>query len=65
MSWFWLNIPLAAVFFAAWTAIPLWIVLKRPDRGPVSADTYPVKAAEPELVTVGDRREEALDAVAA
>lgn len=31
MTWFWMNIPLAAAFFAAWTAIPLWLVLKHPE----------------------------------
>jgi hypothetical protein len=65
MSWFWLNIPLAAVFFAAWTAIPLWIVLKHPDRGPAPADSYPDTPAEPELVIVSDRGEDPLGAVAA
>jgi hypothetical protein len=28
MIWFWLNMPLAAVFFAAWVAVPLWIVFR-------------------------------------
>jgi hypothetical protein len=32
--WFWLNMPLAAVFFAAVTGIPLWLVIKRPDTAP-------------------------------
>ena len=27
MSWLWLNIPLAAVFFLATTMIPLWLVI--------------------------------------
>ena len=30
MYWFWLNIPLAAVFFGAWYGIPMWLVAKRP-----------------------------------
>ena len=34
MSWFWLNIPLATLFFLAWTLIPLWLVLKHPEPGP-------------------------------
>lgn len=34
MTWFWLNIPLAALFFLAWTLIPLWMVVKHPDTGP-------------------------------
>ena len=33
MYWFWLNMPLAAAFFAAWVAIPIWLVFKHPDRG--------------------------------
>ena len=37
MYWFWLNIPLAAAFVAAWTGIPLWLVLKHPDAGPQAA----------------------------
>lgn len=34
MTWFWLNIPLAALFFLAWTLIPLWMVVRHPDTGP-------------------------------
>jgi hypothetical protein len=30
MDWFWLNLPLAAVIFAAVTGIPLWLVIKHP-----------------------------------
>jgi hypothetical protein len=30
--WFWLNVPLMIVFFAAWTGIPLWLVLTRWNR---------------------------------
>ena len=36
MQWFWMNIPLAAMFFAIWTGMPLWLVLKHPDTGPES-----------------------------
>jgi hypothetical protein len=28
MSWFWMNIPLAAVIFSATAGIPLWMVIK-------------------------------------
>ena len=31
MTWFSMNVPVAAAFFTAWTAIPLWLVLKHPD----------------------------------
>jgi hypothetical protein len=30
MSWFWMNIPAAAVFVAAWCGIPLYMVIKHP-----------------------------------
>jgi hypothetical protein len=36
MNWFWLNIPLAAAFFGAWVGIPMWLVVKHPDRAPAS-----------------------------
>jgi hypothetical protein len=28
-SWFWLNIPLAALIFCCWCGIPLWLTLTR------------------------------------
>ncbi len=39
MTWFWLNMPLAAAFFAAWVGVPLWLVLKHQDHAakPVTA----------------------------
>ena len=36
MNWFWINIPAALVFVGLWSGIPMWLVLKRPDRGPES-----------------------------
>lgn len=35
MNWFWIDVPLMALFFAAWTGIPLGLSLRRPDTGPV------------------------------
>ncbi len=35
MSWVWLNLPLGAAFFLAMTGIPLWMVIRHPDRGSV------------------------------
>jgi hypothetical protein len=32
-----INIPLMVVFLGLWTGIPLWMVLKHPDRGPRAA----------------------------
>ena len=52
MNWFWMNIPLMAVFFAAWVGIPMWLVLRHPDTGPAkpvalyTADDLAAEAAE-------------------
>ena len=32
--WFWLNIPLAALFFTATAGIPMRMVIKHPDAAP-------------------------------
>ena len=47
MIWFWINIPLAALFFLAWTLIPLWMVFKHPDTGPglAARDEHPASDA--------------------
>jgi hypothetical protein len=62
MVWFWLNMPLAAAFFAAWVAIPMWLVLKRPDRGtvppPLQARTQQAVPAELPLESVPYRAEQ-------
>jgi hypothetical protein len=45
MIWFWLNMPLAAVFFSAWVGIPLWLVFKHADHAaPPAAVQAPAKA---------------------
>jgi len=36
-----INIPLALVFFALWTGIPLWLIFKHPDRNPAEARSVP------------------------
>jgi hypothetical protein len=38
MVWLWLNLTLGALFVAAIVGVPLWLVLKRPDRTPEYAD---------------------------
>ena len=58
MSWFWLNMPLAAAFFGAWVGVPLWLVFKHPDRGHERraasgpARGHRAEPAEPQLVLV-------------
>jgi hypothetical protein len=36
-----INIPLALVFFGLWTGIPLWLIVKHPDRDPAEARAVP------------------------
>ena len=65
MNWFWMNVPAALVFVGLWAGIPMWLVLKRPDRGPASlavhspAGIRPAAPAEPP-VTPAPRRSEHL-----
>jgi hypothetical protein len=51
MYWLWLNILLAAMFFGAWTGVPLWLVVKHPDTGPDPRvpETDPCQAHASEL----------------
>jgi hypothetical protein len=55
MSWFWMNIPAALVFVGLWSGIPMWLVLRHPDRGPqaravqASAPIGPVAPADPHM----------------
>jgi len=42
MTWLLINLLLAALFFATWVGVPLWLVLKHPDQ-----DTRPRAASGP------------------
>jgi hypothetical protein len=62
MNWFWMNIPLMVVFFAAWTGIPLWLSLRHPDTGPsplaastLAEEIVTVTLPEPVAELVGER----------
>jgi hypothetical protein len=64
MSWFWLNVPLALAFWAIWTGVPLWVVLKHPDTGEEPARTRADVHQRPAMPSPnapppadGDRRE--------
>lgn len=52
MNWFWMNIPLAGVFFAAWAGIPLWMVIRHRNWGPEPASPYGNPELEAVLVSV-------------
>jgi hypothetical protein len=43
------NFPIAALFILAWAGIPLWMVLKRPDRRPDYSDARAYYRARAEL----------------
>jgi hypothetical protein len=64
MTWFWMNIPAVLVFVGLWAGIPMWLVLKHPDRGPESlavqapARIHPVTPAEPQIVPVPQHSEQ-------
>jgi hypothetical protein len=45
-TWFWLNVPLCALFFVALIGIPLWMVVRRPDQRP-TPDPRPAPAERP------------------
>jgi hypothetical protein len=56
VNWFWVNIPLMVIFFAAVAGIPLWLVFKHPDTGPGGAQRAQrraqVRPAGPRLAAV-------------
>lgn len=52
MNWFWMNVPLAAVFFAAWAGIPLWMVIRHRHWGPEPASPFGNPELEAVLVSV-------------
>ena len=64
MNWFWMNMPAALVFVGLWAGIPLWLVLRRPDRGPASlpvqspARTRPAATAELQVTSAPQRSEQ-------
>jgi hypothetical protein len=65
MSWIWVNMALAAVFFTAWCGIPLWMVLRHRNWGPEPADTCIRPTARPAPVAAFDYGEHPMAAQAA
>jgi len=58
MTWFLMNVPLAAACFAAWAGIPLYLVLKHPHWGPAHSDPHRHVAAEPPAWLAEERQEQ-------
>ncbi len=57
MTWMLLDIPLMVLFLALMTGIPLWLVLRHPDRKPaVAAAPAITRLPERELQDAGYRR---------
>jgi hypothetical protein len=42
----WITIPLVVLAFALWVGVPMWIVLRHPDRRPSETRTVPVYLRE-------------------
>ena len=42
----WANFPFALLFLLAWSGIPLWMVLKRPETAPDHTDAHTYLAAK-------------------
>jgi len=53
MSWLWANPALGVIFLGCWAGIPLWIVVRNPTWGPMSAHCHGTQAAAPVLVPEG------------
>jgi hypothetical protein len=43
----WINIPLMVLAFALWVGVPMWMVLRRPDRDPRETRTVPAYLRRP------------------
>jgi hypothetical protein len=37
----WMNIPLMVLAFSLWVGVPMWMVLRHPDRHPAETRTLP------------------------
>jgi hypothetical protein len=59
----WINIPLMVLAFALWVGVPMWMVLRHPDRHPRETRTVPAylrqRAGERADVLLGQRQEPA------
>ncbi len=42
----WMNIPLMVLAFGAWVGVPLWLVLRHPDRHPSESRSVPAYLRE-------------------
>ena len=42
----WMNIPLMILAFGVWTGVPLWLVLRHPDRHPSEGRSVPAYLRE-------------------
>jgi hypothetical protein len=54
------NFPIAALFILAWVGIPLWMVLKRPDRQPDFSGARAYYRAKAELNRAAEPAREAV-----
>jgi hypothetical protein len=58
VGWFWLNMPLALLFFGCWAGIPLWLTLTR-WHAEVTAKHAEIAAAQGEIAARAARSQPA------
>jgi hypothetical protein len=54
----WINIPLMVLAFALWAGVPLWMVLRYPERHPRETRTVPVYLRQRGTVPASDAARE-------
>ncbi|HLH81815.1 MAG TPA: hypothetical protein VKV38_00985 [Trebonia sp.] len=54
----WINIPLMVLAFALWVGVPMWMVLRHPDRHPRETRTVPVYLRQRGMVPAADAARE-------
>jgi hypothetical protein len=55
MSWMWMNLSLAVVFFGAFAGIPMYLVLRNPSFSSLPADTAPSTLARQHAGAAAER----------
>jgi len=53
----WINIPLMVIAFALWVGIPMWMILRRPDRDPRETRTVPAYLRHRDVMTFPAQRQ--------
>jgi hypothetical protein len=60
MNWFWMNVPLMAVFLGLFAGVPLWLVVRHPDVAPTAPAMPELTTADLLLLAAGVKEEVAV-----